>query len=309
MDRITVVETKYLLKPQKINIANDYLLSDILKDVGLKNGDVMFDENVIDNIVSNYTREGGVRKLKSLLYSIVRELNIANLLKTRINNKKVKFPFTIENDDLKILLKEHRTIEYEKIHKEDMLGVMNGLWANSYGNGGILEIQSLWIPTATPFEIRATGNLQQVIKESTMVASSLAFNYLDKELQNKYLIEWKKKPQGIHLHFPDGATPKDGPSAGGALAVTIYSLLSKRKIKHDVAMTGEINFQGRITAIGGLENKLEGAKRAGVKLALYPKENQKDMDKIYERNPSLIDESFTVIAIDSLEEAIKYTII
>jgi endopeptidase La len=309
MDRITVVETKYLLKPQKINIANDYLLPEILKDVGLKDGDVLFEDEVVSNIISNYTREGGVRKLKSLLYSIVRELNISNLLKTRINNKKVKFPFTVENDDLKLLLKDHRMIEPETIHKEDQIGVMNGLWANSYGNGGILEIQSLWIPTATPFEIRATGNLQQVIKESTMVASTLAFNYLDKELQNTYLSEWKKRPQGIHLHFPDGATPKDGPSAGGALAVTIYSLLSKRKIKHDVAMTGEINFQGRITAIGGLENKLEGAKRAGVKLALYPKENQKDMDKIYERNPSLVDESFNVIAIDTLEEAIQHTII
>jgi ATP-dependent Lon protease len=239
-------------------------------------------------------------------------LNIANLLKTHIGSNeenRVKFPFIVKEEHLKALLKDKYEIEPEKIHTEDKVGVMNGLWANSYGNGGILEIQSLWIPTTVPYEVRATGNLQQVIKESTQVASTLAFNVLTKKQQTKYLSEWKTRPQGIHLHFPDGATPKDGPSAGGALAVTIYSLLANKKIRHDVAMTGEINFQGKITAIGGLENKLEGAKRAGVKLALYPKENQKDMDKIYERNPSLVDDTFKVMAIETLEQAIKQTIV
>lgn len=312
MDRITTVETKYLLSPQKIHIANNYLLKEIMKEMGLKEKDVVLNEKVLEKIISGYTREGGVRKLKSLLYNIVRELNIANLLKTHIGTNmenSVKFPFVVKEEHLKALLKDKYEIEPEKIHTEDKVGVMNGLWANSYGNGGILEIQSLWIPTTVPYEVRATGNLQQVIKESTQVASSLAFNVLTKKQQTKYLSEWKTRPQGIHLHFPDGATPKDGPSAGGALAVTIYSLLANKKIRHDVAMTGEINFQGKITAIGGLENKLEGAKRAGVKLALYPKENQKDMDKIYERNPSLVDGTFKVMAIETLEQAIKQTIV
>ena len=312
MDRITMVETKYLLSPQKVHIANNYLLKDIIKDMGLKENDVVFSEKVLEKIISGYTREGGVRKLKSLLYNIVRELNIANLLKTHIGNNqdvRVKFPFVVKEEHLKFLLKDKYEIETEKIHTEDKVGVMNGLWANSYGNGGILEIQSLWIPTTVPFEIRATGNLQQVIKESTQVASTLAFNVLTRQEQNKYLSEWKNRPQGIHLHFPDGATPKDGPSAGGALAVTIYSLLANKKIRHDVAMTGEINFQGKITAIGGLENKLEGAKRAGVTLALYPKENQKDMDKIYERNPTLVDSTFKVMAVETLDHAIKETIV
>jgi endopeptidase La len=312
MDRITTVETKYLLAPQKIHIANNYLLKEIMKEMGLKEKDVVLSEKVLEKIISGYTREGGVRKLKSLLYNIVRELNIANLLKAHIGSNvenRVKFPFVVKEEHLKSLLKDKYEIEPEKIHTEDKVGVMNGLWANSYGNGGILEIQSLWIPTTVPYEVRATGNLQQVIKESTQVASSLAFNVLTKKQQTKYLSEWKTRPQGIHLHFPDGATPKDGPSAGGALAVTIYSLLANKKIRHDVAMTGEINFQGKITAIGGLENKLEGAKRAGVKLALYPKENQKDMDKIYERNPTLVDGTFKVLAIETLEQAIQQTIV
>jgi ATP-dependent Lon protease len=210
---------------------------------------------------------------------------------------------------IKLLLKEKHKITQEKIHTDNKVGTINGLYASSIGTGGILQIQSLWIPTTTPYEIRATGNLQQVIKESTQVASTLAFNFLDTETKDKYLSAWKDRSEGIHLHFPDGSTPKDGPSAGGALTVAIYSLLSNRKIKNDIAMTGEINFQGHITAIGGLENKLEGAKKAGVTLVLYPKENDKDIVKIKERNPTLLDDNFKAISIETIEEAIKYAII
>jgi ATP-dependent Lon protease len=128
-------------------------------------------------------------------------------------------------------------------------------------------------------------------------------------MQEDYLKQWKEKPRGLHIHCPDGSVPKDGPSAGTALSVAIYSILTNKKIRHDIAITGEINLQGKVTAIGGLENKLEGAKKAGVKLALYPKENQKDIDKIIERNPSLIDNELKVQAIETLEEAIKFAIV
>jgi ATP-dependent Lon protease len=114
---------------------------------------------------------------------------------------------------------------------------------------------------------------------------------------------------GLHIHCPDGATPKDGPSAGAALTVALYSLLTGRKIKHDIAMTGEINLEGKVTAIGGLEEKLEGAKRAGVKLVLYPKENQKHIEKIRERNKTLICEDFRVVPIESLDEVLKLSLI
>ena len=164
----------------------------------------------------------------------------------------------------------------------------------------------MWIPSSSPLEVKATGNLQQVIKESTMVASTLAFNHLSKDTQDTFLTNWKDRPQGIHLHFPDGSTPKDGPSAGCALTLAVYSLLTNRKIRHDMAITGEINLQGQVTAIGGLENKLEGAKKAGITLALYPKENEKDIVKIKERNPTLIDSNFKVVAVETFEEAMKY---
>ena len=157
-------------------------------------------------------------------------------------------------------------------------------------------------------EVKATGNLQTVIKESTQVASSLAFNYLTKEEQDKLLVDLKERPKGLHIHCPEGATPKDGPSAGTAITCAIYSMLTGKKIKHNVAITGEINLQGQVTAIGGLENKIEGAKKAGVTLVLYPKENEKDIVLIKERNPSLIDDKLKVIAIETISEALTHAL-
>ena len=309
MDRITTVETKYLLTSQKIHIAKNYLLKEIMKDMGLERSDLVIEDKTLNTLIMGYTREGGVRKLKSLLYNIVRELNLANLQKENIDNIKVKFPFKVEERHLKILLKNKHEVEPDKIHTHDKVGVINGMWASTIGDGGCLPIHVLWIPSTTPFEVRATGNLQQVIKESTQVASTLAFNHLDEKFKNKYLSEWKKHSKGVHIHCPEGATPKDGPSAGCALTVCLYSLLTNRKIRHDIAITGEINLQGEVTAIGGLENKLEGSKRAGIKLALFPKENVKDIKKIKERNPKLFDDDFNAIPIETLDEALKYALV
>jgi ATP-dependent Lon protease len=201
-------------------------------------------------------------------------------------------------------------IEPEKIHKEPKVGVINGLYATSSGSyGGVLPIEILWTPTSSPLEFKTTGNLEKVIKESTQVASTLAFNRLDVNVRNKLLKELKENPQGFHIHMADGSTSKDGPSAGTALTVALYSMLTNKKIKNDVAITGEITLQGNVTAIGGLDNKLEGAKKAGIKLVLCPLENEKHLIKIKERNPTLIDDSFKVITIETVEEAFKYSFV
>ena len=310
MDRITTVETKYLLLPQKIYIAQNHLLPDMIKEMGMNQGDININDETITFMIDNWTHEGGVRKLKSLLYSVVREINIANLTQVSIESIQVNFPFNVTIDNIKIIIKNKREITPEKIHQHDTCGVINGLYATSDGShGGIIPIQILWFPSTVPLDVKATGNLQQVIKESTQVAASLAFNRLDADLQEKYLLAWKDRPKGIHIHCPEGATPKDGPSAGTALTVAIFSMLSERKIRHDIAITGEINLQGNVTAIGGLDNKLEGAKKAGVKFVLYPKENEKDVIQIRERNPNLIDDSLQVQAIETIDEALQYSLI
>lgn len=309
MDRITTIETKYLMISQKLHIANNYLLPEMMKDMGLDSNDINMMDDTIRHIVNTYTNEGGVRKLKSILYNICRELNMANLIKGSIDSQKVKFPFTVEPSHLKTLLRHKMEIDHDKVHPDDKPGVVNGLWANSLGQGGILSIETILVPSASALAVKATGHLEKVIKESTEVATSLAWNYLPGDLKVKLLTEWKDHPMGIHIHCPDGSTPKDGPSAGAALTIALYSLLTGRKIKHDIAMTGEINLEGKVTAIGGLEEKLEGAKRAGVKLVLYPKENQKHIDKIRERNVNLIGEDFEVIPIESFDEVMTHTLL
>ena len=309
MDRITNVETKYLMINQKVHIAKNYLLPNMMIEMGLQTNDIVISEDTIREIIDKYTYEGGVRKLKSTLYSICRELNLANLVKDSVNGDLVKFPFTIESDHIKFLLKDRMEIDHDKIHKEDKPGIVNGLWANSYGNGGVLSIETMLVPSSSFLSVKATGHLEKVIKESTEVATSLAWNYLPEETKTKYLAESKDKPLGIHIHCPDGATPKDGPSAGAALTIALYSLLTGSKIRHDIAMTGEINLEGKVTAIGGLEEKLEGAKRAGVKLVLFPKENVKHLNKIKERNTLLLDDNFRVIPIESFEDVIKHSLI
>ncbi len=309
MDRITTVETKYLMISQKLHIAQNYLLPEMMKDMGLSAGDVVIDNETIRYMIDNWTHEGGVRKLKSLLYSIVREVNIANLTKGKLGDNEVHLPFHVSQDNIKQILKYKREVTPEKIHTQDSCGIINGLYATSDGaSGGIMPIQILWVPTSNPLEVKATGNLQTVIKESTQVASSLAFNYLTKDEQDKLLVDLKERPKGLHIHCPEGATPKDGPSAGTAITCAIYSMLTGKKIKHNVAITGEINLQGQVTAIGGLENKIEGAKKAGVTLVLYPKENEKDIVLIKERNPTLIDDKLKVIAIETIGEALGHAL-
>jgi endopeptidase La len=309
MDRITNIETKYLMVSQKLHIAKNYLLPEIMKEMGLNDNDIVINDDTIREIIDKYTYEGGVRKLKSTLYSLCRELNLANLLKGTIDGERVKFPFTVESNHVKTLLRHKIEIDHDKIHKDDKPGVVNGLWANSLGNGGVLSIETMLVPSSSFLSVKATGHLEKVIKESTEVATSLAWNYLPEDIKTKYLVDSKDKPLGIHIHCPDGATPKDGPSAGAALTIALYSLLTGKKIRHDIAMTGEINLEGKVTAIGGLEEKLEGAKRAGVKLVLFPKENVKHLDKIKERNLTLLDNNFKVIPIESFEEVIKYSIV
>lgn len=309
LDRITTIETKYLLTEEKIHIGQKYLIPFILKEVGLKMNDIVINDDLLKQLIKKYTYEGGVRKLKSLLFLIIREINLHNLLKTKINNKLCKLPFTVTNNHLTEILKDKYEMDEAEINKEDKCGVINGLYANCLGIGGILPIELLWIPSNEPLSLKTTGYLEKVIKESTDVACSLAWNSLTEELRNKYRTEWKKRPMGIHIHCPEGSVPKDGPSAGAALTLAIYSLLTNRKIRHDVAMTGEINLEGNVTEIGGLEEKLEGAKRAGVKLALIPQKNIRHLEKIKERNKSLLDNTFKVVAISTFKDVVEHALV
>ena len=226
-----------------------------------------------------------MRKLKDILFEIIGEINLEGFNKT----KDMEIPIKITNHEIKYkYLKERHEIIKKLIHPTSIVGTINGLWANAMGKGGIIPIEARYFPSGTFLDLKLTGMQGDVMKESMSVARTLAWSLLPKGIMKKRADEFKRtKLQGIHVHCPEGAVPKDGPSAGTAITIVLHSLFSGRKIKNDMAITGEMNLQGSITAIGGLDLKILGGIRAGVKEFIYPEENKKDfkdfMDKYSEK--------------------------
>ena len=309
LDRITLIETKHLTLTQKLHIGANYLMKDILKDVGMKENSITIPGNLIEHIILTYTHEGGVRTLKKHLYSIVRELNVANLTNTKIGKYDITFPLVYTKELLDIFYYGKMQQNMLTVHKNDGVGMVNGLWANSMGVGGILPIETVLIPTNEVMSVKATGSLGNVIKESIEVAMSVAWNHLSDDYKNKWMKKWKTKPERFHVHCPDGSTEKEGPSAGTAMSLAFYSLLTERKIRCNVAMTGEINLNEEVSCIGGLEEKLCAAKIGGATHVLVPKENEIDMIEIKKRYPNLLDGNFKVTCIKNLDDVIKIALL
>jgi len=279
MDRITHLKTRGFRLPEKVIISQKYLLTSIFDDVGINTSDIEIPDDVLEWIVQSYTHEGGVRHLKKILYDIVREINLRNL-----TSKSIKFPLKITKKDLEMdYLKKRRIYQHEKIHKRSTVGKINGLYATCNDTGGITVIEASWVPSDTRLRLELTGRQGDIMKESMQVAKTLAWKLLSNDLKEKWEKRWVKDGfQGIHIHCPEGATPKDGPSAGAAITTALYSLLSEKAIKNTIGITGEIDLSGKVLEIGGLESKIFGAINAGCKKVLCPVGNKKDLDKIME---------------------------
>jgi ATP-dependent Lon protease len=177
-------------------------------------------------------------------------------------------------------------VKHVIIHNCSQVGHINGLWANSYGHGGILHIQCNYYPTNTFLGLKLTGMQGDVMKESMNVAQTLAWNLTNSKNRKQIMKNYNNSESGIygiHIHCPEGATPKDGPSAGGAITTVLYSLLNNVKIKNTIAITGEISLHGLITKIGGLDLKILGGIRAHVREFLFPGENEKDFNLFIEK--------------------------
>lgn len=280
LDRIHRVKFDHLTLYDKLEITNKYILPELYDKIGLSNS-IEFTDEVITFIIENYTTESGVRKLKEILYEIISEINLEILN----YKKKYDLPIKLTVKDVKMnYLKERNEIIHKTIHINSSVGIINGLWANSIGMGGIIPIECFLWPSNNFMDLKLTGLQGDVMKESMNVAKTLAWKLTNKVNQNKLSKEFQKtKLQGIHIHCPEGAVPKDGPSAGTAITVAIYSLLNKKIIQKDIAITGEINLQGKVSAIGGLHLKILGGIKAGVKTFIYPEENKKDYDKFIEK--------------------------
>jgi ATP-dependent Lon protease len=282
LDRVHRIKFDSLSLEDKLVISKTHILPEVYKKMGLEDM-IKFDDDVLKFIIDEYTCESGVRKLKEILFEIIGEINL-DVLKN--NDKDHDFPILITVSDIKNkYFKDKREIIIRKVPDESLVGYANGMYATSLGNGGTLPIHAKFFPSEQFLELKLTGLQQDVMKESMHVSLTVAWNLTseDKKQKIRKLYDGENNKYGINIHPGDGSVQKDGPSAGGIITLVLYSLLNDLPIKARFAMTGEIQMSGHITAIGGLNHKILGSLKAGVKEFIYPKENKKDFDDFYEK--------------------------
>ena len=304
LDRIHRIKFEYLTLEDKLTITKKHILPEIYLKMGLMDT-IIISDTVITHIIDEYTCEPGVRRLKEILFEIIGEINLS-MLKENIT---YELPIVIQYEDVKNKYLKHRDeMRFKKIHSLNNVGLINGLWANALGKGGVLPIQANFYPSNTFLDLKLTGMQGDVMKESMNVAKTLAWSLLKSEESETLLQKFEKtKLQGIHIHCPEGAVPKDGPSAGTAITIVIYSLLTNKKIKNNVAITGEICLKGNVTAIGGLDLKILGGIKAGVTHFMYPYDNDKDFNEFYEKyKDNIILDGITFTKVSTLEEVIPF---
>lgn len=279
-DRITTIELKALNKQDKLVITKKYLLPEIFEIVGYAINDIIFEDDSIEYIIECYTYETGVRKLKEKLYEIIREINLIHM-----TSDSIQLPFTVTKEYVTQLFIDKAKVRIKKISNKPLSGIVNGLYATEAGVGGLTIIQVFrTISDSKELKLEYTGNQGDVMKESIKCARTIAWNIIPTHIKDTIKEDWETNGTwGLHIHCPDTSTPKDGPSAGGAITLAIISNLCNIEVKNTIAMTGEIDLNGNITAIGGVHSKLEGAISAGATLVLLPKENELDYTKIKDK--------------------------
>jgi ATP-dependent Lon protease len=280
LDRIHRIKFSSLSVEDKLVIAKTHMLPEVYKKMGLQDI-IIINDDVLKFVIDEYTSEPGVRKFKEILFEIVGEINL-DILKNY--SELLEYPIKITIDDIRTkYFKDKREIKNKKIHETSVVGIINGLWANSVGQGGVIPIQVKYYPCDEFLKLKLTGMQGDVMKESMNVALTLAWNLTPFENREKVRKLYEENKHGIHIHCPEGSIPKDGPSAGTTITCAIFSLLNNRKIKSSIAITGEISLDGKCTEIGGLDLKFLGGIKAGVKEFLYPVENEKDYKSFMEK--------------------------
>lgn len=293
LDRMEVIELSGYTYEEKLQIAKRYLFPKQLEANGMKAGSVTISDDVMNEIIAGYTRESGVRNLEREIATVIRKLAVK-----AVKNKNEKSSFIVTHDDLAVYLGPAKYKNNVK-NESDSVGLATGLAWTSVG-GVTLNIEVALIPGGKG-EITLTGNMGDVMKESARIALSLVRSRAD-----RYSIPKEKFTENdIHVHIPEGATPKDGPSAGITLATAMLSALSGKKVSRDVAMTGEITLLGRVLAIGGLKEKSLAAFRSGVKTLIIPKENEKDVADI----PNEVKDHVEIKLVSEIDEVFALAIV
>lgn len=288
-DRLELIEVPSYTEIEKLKIAADFLIQKQMKANGLKEGDIIFTEEGIREMIEFYTREAGVRELERLVASCCRKA-IVELIK----NPSLPRPIKVDAEQVKKYLGVE-IFEDTKKEKEPQIGVVTGLAYTEFG-GDILPIE------ATHFhgkgQLVLTGNLKDIMKESCMIA----LDYVRANATKYGIPEEIFEKNDIHLHFPEGAVPKDGPSAGIAITCAIISSLSGKPVNNNVAMTGEVTLRGKALPIGGLREKSIAALRSGIKTILVPEENKKDVDEL----PEEVKKGLTIHFMKCVDDALPF---
>ena len=294
-DRMEIIELPGYLEYDKIEIAKAHLIPKQLKVHGLTDKKIEFRDEAIRKIIREYTREAGVRNLERELASICRKIARDIVLKESSNGKKkVNKKYVIDEEKVEKYLKnpKFRSSRHEKAHR---VGSVTGLAWTSVG-GDLLTVEVTIMNGSGKLSL--TGQIGNVMKESAQAALS----YLRSSAKRLGLNQDFYKGKEIHIHVPEGAIPKDGPSAGITMAMAMFSAISGKPASNDVAMTGEITLNGSILPIGGLNEKLLAAKRNDIKTVLIPKENEIDMNEI----PDMVKDGIKIVTIEKADEAIPY---
>ena len=290
-DRMEIIRLPGYTEVEKYHIAEQFLVRKQIKVNGLEGKQVTFSKNAILALIRRYTREAGVRNLEREIASICRKLARGAV------TDPAKSEFAVTEKSIPKLLGPYR-FRQEQVEQEDQIGMVTGLAWTPVG-GELLFIETLLMPGRG--KLTVTGKLGDVMQESAQAAMSYvrsraAHLMIDEQFHRKY---------DIHIHIPEGAIPKDGPSAGISMCTSLVSALTKRPVYRDLAMTGEITLRGRVLPIGGLKEKLIAAHRGGVKRVIIPKENEKDLKDV----PKSISSQMDITFVDHMDEALSHALI
>ncbi len=294
-DRMEIIELSGYLEHEKVQIAKRHIIPKQIKLHGLEKYSIDFSDEAIIKIINEYTREAGVRNLEREIASVLRKTAREIVVIKSQNGKKHSLKnYKIDPDKIEKFLgvSKFRT---QKAEKELRVGSVIGLAWTSVG-GEILQVDATIMEGSE--KLTLTGQIGNVMKESAQAALS----YLRSNAKEFHLPNNFSKGKEIHIHLPEGAIPKDGPSAGITLAMAMYSAVSNKPARTDIAMTGEITLRGKVLPIGGLNEKLLAAKRTGITTVLIPKENEKDLSEI----KAEVKEGLKIIPISTIKEAIPY---
>lgn len=291
LDRMELIEVSSYTENEKFHIAKEYLFKKVSGKNGLAEGQLTISDGAVRAVIAGYTKEAGVRSLERKLSEICRKAARELVKKTPKQREKARIRVTVQNLE-KYLGKVRYT--KNKANETDEAGIVRGLAWTSVG-GETLQIEVNKMPGKG--EVKLTGQMGDVMKESAMTGLSYV-----RSVSEEYRIPANVfQEMDFHIHIPEGAVPKDGPSAGITMATALLSALTDRKVRADVAMTGEITLRGRVLPIGGLKEKLLAARMADIKIVLVPKENKKDVEEISEE----IKSGMEIYFVERMEEVLK----